>query len=100
MPDCCVAKYGGYTDESHGIIGRTLVIMKLTKARETDWVITMPQTVVCACGVSHKGSGPGSAGLANKQNKHVLVAPTSKGAPDCRRKSIHIAYMDNIPSMI
>ena len=31
-----------------------------------------------------------SAGLANKQNKHVLVAPTSKGAPDCRRKCIHI----------
>ena len=31
-----------------------------------------------------------SAGLANKQNKHVLVAPTSKGAPDCLSKSIHI----------
>ena len=59
MPDCCVAKYGGYTDGSHGIIGRILVIMKLTKARETDWVITMPQTGVGACGVSHKGSGLG-----------------------------------------
>ena len=31
-----------------------------------------------------------NAGLATKQNKHVLVAPTSKGAPDCRRKCIHM----------
>ena len=61
MPDCCVAKYGGYTDGSYEIIGRTstLVIMKLTKTRATDWVITMPQTGVGACGVSHKGSGLG-----------------------------------------
>ena len=32
-----------------------------------------------------------SAGLANKQNKQVLVAPTSKGAPDFRSKIIQMS---------
>ena len=49
-------------------------------------------------------SYPCSAGLANKQNKHVLVAPTSKGPPTAEAKVsiyyVQIAKFFRIPENI
>ena len=42
----------------------------------------------------------GSAGLANKQNKHVLVAPTFQGGPLAAEAIVYIFCMEDIMSKL